>query len=322
MKKRLGILLLVLVLILSACGQQESRNTGNKDDDKIKIVASFFPAADLASKIGGEKVTVKNLTQSGSAHGFEPSVGDMKEIVQADLLIINGAGFETWVDKVKAANPNLDIIEISKGIELIPAELGHVHEDEETSEHGEEDQHDEEGHGLYDPHTWLSIKNLDKMAQNIYNKLSDIDADNEEYYNNNFESVKIRVDEIMDKYVSKINKYKGKSIVVPHEGFAYLVNELGIEQIGLEGINSDSEPTLTKIAEISEIMKEKEIETVFYDFGKSDKAAQTIANEIKGKVKPISTLEVITDEDVKAGKDLFTLIEMNLQNILDSFEGK
>ncbi len=160
------------------------------------------------------------------------------------------------------------------------------------------------------------------MAENIYTKLAKIDSKNKDAYEMNYKNLENKLNELEDKYNDAFEKHKGKSIIVPHEAFAYLVRDLGIKQIGLEGINSDSEPTLTKIAEVSKIMKDNNITTVFYDLGKSDKAAQTIAKETGAKVKAISTLEVITDQDIKEGKDLLSLMEMNLQNILDSFEGK
>lgn len=362
MKKKIIGLMLAFVMVLAACGQSVSKNTNvdskqEKSAKKINIVASFFPIADLSEKIGGEKVEVKNLIKNGSAHGFEPSVGDMKDIVAADLLIVNGAGFEGWVDKVKASNPELNILDLSEGIDLIQNEDDHDHHDEEAhdhdheekeeahehdhheekeeihdhtdkdkvevDEHGHEDEHEgHHHHGPNDPHIWLSLKNLGKMSENIYNKLSEIDSDNKDYYKENLSKVEEKIKELEDKYVVSFDKYKGKSIIVPHEAFAYLVRDLGIEQIALEGINSDSEPTLTKIAEVSELMKEKNITTVFYDYGKTDKAAQTISKETGAKVKPISTLEVIGDEEIKEGKDLFSLMEMNLKNILDSFEEK
>lgn len=343
MKRKLMMVMLAFVMIFTACANGNSKTTKNdktektskvekvesNNDKKVKIVASFFPIADLSEKIGGDKVEVKNLVKNGSAHGFEPSVGDMKDIVGADVVIINGAGFESWVEKVKQSNPNLPILDLSEGLDLIKNDgdhdHNHDHDDakvEKDHDHDHDDAEHSHNHGPNDPHIWMSLDNLEKMSEKIYKKLSEIDSSNEKFYKQNLDKVEKKIDELENKYKNKFEKHKGKSIIVPHEAFAYLVKELEINQIGLEGINSDSEPTITKIAEVSEIMKKKNISTVFYDYGKSDKAAQTIAKETGAKVKPISTLEVITDEEVQKGNDLFNLVEMNLKNILDSFEGK
>ncbi|MDO5027130.1 MAG: zinc ABC transporter substrate-binding protein, partial [Tissierellia bacterium] len=195
-------------------------------------------------------------------------------------------------------------------------------EDHDEKEHEGDHGHEGHKHGPNDPHLWLSLTNLEKMAKSIYENLAKIDSKNELSYKENYHLLQEKFEGLEVKFKEAFSKHQGKAIIVPHEAFAYLSQEFGFEQIGLEGINSDSEPTLTKIAEISKIMKEKNITTVFYDLGKSDKAAQTIAKETGANVKAISTLEVLSDEDQKEARDLLSLMEMNLQNILDSFEGK
>lgn len=360
-KSKLMAFMLALVLILSACagGNSNTKGTDGKEKavdkkeevttkkdsgEKIKVVASFYPVADLFKKVGGDKVEVINLTQTGSAHGYEPTVDDMKKIIDSDLLAINGAGFESWVEKVTSANPDLKVVDLSAGVELIEggghdhdhdheaeeahdheAEEDHDHEAEEAHDHDHEEGHDEHAghnHGKYDPHIWLSFKNAKVMLENAYNKLVEVDPANKDYYKANFDENSKKLVELDEKYGKIFEQYKGKKFVVPHEAFGYLCKEYGVEQVGIDGINSDTEPNLTKMAEIIDAMKTNDVNTVFYEYGKSDKVAQAIASEINGKVKPISTIEVITDEDVAKGNDYFSLMEMNLNNIIDSFEEK
>lgn len=351
-KYKIVVLALALLLMFTACTKpvnNEVENAKNeetieKDDnkkvEKINVVASFYPVYDFTKKIGGDKVDVVNLTQTGSAHGYEPSFDDMKKIVDADLVVINGGGFESWVDSVKSNNPKLDIVDMSKDVDLIESDAIHAHDEHEHEddhnhdEHEHEDDHDHEeheddhdeheghNHGKYDPHTWLSLDNAGKMLETIKNKLSEKDPENKEYYQANYDTIKEKFEALDDKYEDWFEKHKGKSFVVPHKAFGYLAKDYDLKQIGIEGINSDTEPTLTRIGEIVELMKENKVNTVFYEYGKSDKVANTIAAELGGNVKPISTLEVIGQEDVDKGNDYLSLMEMNLQNILDSFEGK
>ena len=354
--KKLKVLTLVLALILmfTACAkpanndiqedqEQEKNKVDNKtsqekETNKIKVVASFYPVYDFTKKIGREKIEVINLTQTGSAHGFEPSIEDMKKIVDADLLVINGGGFESWIENVKTNNPNLDIVDMSHDVDLIESnaihgdehdhddhtEEAHDHDDhaEEAHDHDKDDDHAGHSHGKYDPHTWLSLDNAKEMLETIKEKLSEKNPENKGYYQANYDTIKEKIEAIDDKYEDLFEAHKGKSFVVPHKAFGYLAKDYDLEQIGVEGINSDTEPTLTRVGEIVDLMKEHKINTVFYEYGKSDKIAQTIAAELGGNVKPISTLEVIGQGDVDKGNDYLSLMEMNLQNILDSFEGK
>lgn len=346
MNKKIKILSLIIAMVylLSACGQvanteindaiqqeeneqsavqdEQSNEQNDKTDlnqDKIKVVAAFYPVYDLVQRVGGDRVEVINLTKSGSAHGFEPSIEDMKNIVDADMFAINGAGFESYIDGIRTNNPDLNIVDLSQGIDLLSSD-GHDHDHDD---HGhEEDSHDGHSHGPNDPHIWLSLDNAVKMMETIKDELSKLDSENQELFNKNYDENKVKFENLDSDFESKFEAYKGKSFVVPHEAFAYLTEEFGLKQVGIEGINSDSEPNIQRMAEIVDIMNKEQTKTVFYEYGKSDKVASTIAAEIGGNIKPISTLEVLNEQDLESGKDYLSLMEMNLQNILDSFEGK
>lgn len=291
MKKKIYMILLALVLVITGC-----TSSNNKDNEKINVVASFFPVYDLVKRVGGDKVEVSNLTQTGDAHSFEPGIKDMENISKSDLLAINGAGFEGWIDQIKSSQPDLQVLDLSEDLDLIEVD-GHT-----------------------DPHTWLSVKNPLLMLEKIKDKLIEIDKKNESYYNENYQKALEEFKIVENKYDQELSKYKGRAFIAPHAAFNYLLQEYDLEQVGIEGINSVNEPNAARMKEIVDIMKNKNINTVFYEYGQSDKIAQTIAEEVNGKVLPISTLEVITQKDVDNGMDYIKLLEMNLENLVTSFE--
>lgn len=291
MKKKIYMILLALVLVITGC-----TSSNNKNNEKINVVASFFPVYDLVKRVGGDKVEVSNLTQTGDAHSFEPGIKDMENISKSDLLAINGAGFEGWIDQIKSSQPDLKILDLSEGLDLIEVD-GHT-----------------------DPHTWLSVKNPQLMLEKIKDKLIEIDKKNESYYNENYQKALEEFKIVEKKYDQELSRYKGRAFIAPHAAFNYLLQEYDLEQVGIEGINSVNEPNAARMKEIVDIMKNKNINTVFYEYGQSDKIAQTIAEEVNGKVLPISTLEVITQKDVDNGMDYIKLLEMNLENLVTSFE--
>lgn len=298
MKKKLLILLLILVFVLSACTDNASENKG-----KLNIVTSFFPPYDLTSKIGGDKVNIKNITATGNAHSFEPSIKDMEDITNADLLIVNGAGFESWVEQVKQSQGDLKILSLSDSLDLIEVE-------------------DNNGDKVIDPHTWLSVENPIIMLEVIRDKLVEIDPENKDYYNENYERYHQEFISLKEEYDSKLSVYEDRAFVAPHAAFNYLVNKYSLIQVGIEGVNSVGEPNAARMKEVVEEMRSNNIKTVFYEYGQSDRIAQSIANEIGGDIKPISTLEVITQEDVDNGDDYISLLRMNLENLVYSFENQ
>ncbi|WP_311487800.1 metal ABC transporter solute-binding protein, Zn/Mn family [uncultured Helcococcus sp.] len=291
MKKKVYMILLALVLVVTGC-----TSSNNKDNEKINVVASFFPVYDLIKRVGGDKVEVNNLTQTGDAHSFEPGIKDMENISKSDLLAINGAGFEGWIDQIKSSQPDLQVLDLSEDLDLIEVD-GHT-----------------------DPHTWLSVKNPQLMLEKIKDKLIELDKKNEAYYNENYQKALEEFKTVEKKYDEELSKYKGRAFIAPHAAFNYLLQEYDLEQVGIEGINSVNEPNAARMKEIVDIMKNKNINTVFYEYGQSDKIAQTVAEEVNGKVLPISTLEVITQKDVDDGMDYIKLLEMNLENLVTSFE--
>ncbi len=358
MKKRIIALLLGLSMLLVACinnngngkveqetqeSNKETSETMPESKGSLKIVTSFFPIYDLAKGIVGDKAEVVNLTKTGSAHGFEPSVQDMEDIVKSDLLIVNGAHFESWIDKVKDENLNIltmsDFVDVKKAEDDHDHDHEHKHEDdhdhdhehkhEDDHDHDHEDDHDHDhehehdhDHGGVDPHFWTNPANARKMLKAIKDKIVEIDSENKEFYEKNYEELDKKFDQLASEYDEALKKYNGKHIVVPHKAFSYIFDPYNIEQIAMAGINSTDDPNTGRIAEIIKEMKENNIKTVFYEYGHSDKVAQTIANEVNGTVKPITTLEVINEEDINKGETLVSLMKMNIDNIVEYFEGK
>lgn len=116
MKKRLLSFLLVLCMVLFAgCSNYTKKSSG-----KPVIYTSFFPVHDLVKMIAGDTVEVRTfMPVDKEPHLWEPSAKDMKKLADADLLVVNGANMEHWVDKVHENLPNLDILKLSDSVELI-----------------------------------------------------------------------------------------------------------------------------------------------------------------------------------------------------------
>jgi len=135
-------LALIGSLLLSACGRPQQTLA----EDKINVVASFYPLYDFATKIGGEHVNVINLVPTGvEPHDWSPKSRDMQNITQSDLFFYLGAGFEGWVDdtlKSIKKDAKVTVVEAGQGVELIAAAGdGHDHG------HGSEAEHGHEGEG-------------------------------------------------------------------------------------------------------------------------------------------------------------------------------
>lgn len=262
--------------------------SADRKEEGLQIVTSTFVLEDLTSSIVGDKGTVSNLMTSAEqgVHGFEPAAKDINRLNEADVFVYNGAGLESWADSViETLDGEGLIVEASEGVPLI--EGGHHHHDEEGEEHESEEDH---GEGK-DPHIWMSVKHARKMARNIADAVIEKDPENEASYEANFKALDEELAALDASFRESIEGAKRREIVVSHEAYGYLAEEYGLDQIPIEGINSETEPDPKAMKEIIDRMKEKGIQTIFTEPNEDDKIAQTVAGETGAKVESLDPLE-------------------------------
>ncbi len=107
-----GIIAIIVIIPLLSFGLWNSDSTilFEKAEGKSKIVAiaSFYPLYEFTKEVGGDKVDVSLLVPHGAEpHDWAPTIKDIQKIHQADLIIINGNGFENWVDKISSSQVSI-----------------------------------------------------------------------------------------------------------------------------------------------------------------------------------------------------------------------
>ncbi|MDY6065919.1 MAG: zinc ABC transporter substrate-binding protein [Finegoldia sp.] len=301
--------------------QKEETAQDQKNSEKKTVYTSFYPMEYMTSRIAGDRLNVIGLMPTGmEVHDWEPAAKDVADLTKANLLVINGLELEGWLDDVQGELKDTKIVDTSESIDLIEADHDHEEgEDEHHEEEAKEEDHDEHEHdhhhGKYDPHVWISPKQARVQAKNIYDAIVEMDPDNKDAYTENYQALDKELEEIDKAYEKELAAKENKYIIVPHEAFGYLARDYGLEQVPMEGINSESEPDLNKMKELTDLAKEKNIKTVFYEAGGSDKAAQTLAGEIGGQAAPISTMESKTQDVIDGKDDYIKMLKDNLENI-------
>lgn len=298
-----SILLLGAALLLSGCGNNAA-NTQNQSSEstsgsvkKLTVYTSFYPMYDFTKKIGGDKINLTNLVPAGTEpHDWEPTPSDIANLEKADVLIYNGAGMESWMDKVLKSlnNQKLTTVEASKGLNLLK-------------------NPDKSENLTNDPHVWLNPMLAKQEMGAIKNALANADPANKEYYEKNYADNATHLDLLDLEYKSTVAKFSKKDIVVAHQAFGYLCNAYGLNQVAIEGLVADSEPSPARMAEIVKFVQEKKIKTIFFEELVSPKVAQTIAQETGATTAILNPIEGLTESDQKAGKDYFSVMWDNLE---------
>lgn len=299
-KKIIAILCLVVTLsiaVLSGCTTKTSIGKSSGNYSKISVYTSFYPMYDFAKKIGGDKINLTNLIPAGTEpHEWEPAPTDIANLENANVLIYNGAGMETWTDKVLKTlnNKKLIAVEASKDIKL----LDNTDKDEDLQ---------------YDPHVWLNPMLAKKQTEAIKNAFVTADPSNKVYYEKNYTDIATKFDELDKEYKDAISKFTKKDIIVAHKAFGYISDAYGLRQVAIEGLNADSEPSPARMAEIMKFAKENNVKYIFFETLISPKVAEAIAKEAGAKTEALNPLEGLEEKDIQAGKDYFSVMRENLE---------
>ncbi len=308
MKKALAICLSTLFLLTSCGGQKADTQTADND---MTVVTSFYPVYVLALNVtdGVEGVTVKNMAQpqTGCLHDYELTTADMKLLENADVLLVNGLGMESFLDDAVAQYPELYIGDTSKGSNILVTS-GHTHHDDETKQHEEAEEN---------PHIWLDPANAVKQTEAIRDALMQADPTHAAQYQENTQKFAESMKEVLQDAVD-LTAAEGTKVAIFHEGFDYLA-EVCVMDVGV-AIDTDEneEPSAKELAEAAETIQKENI-TLFLaadDTGK--KYAEMLAKETaKNGESQILLLDPLTSGAMD--KEAYRLgMEKNLKMLADA----
>lgn len=290
--------LLCCLILLSACSKADAAKSG--EGDVFRVVTSFYPMYLLTINVtmGAEGVTVVNMTepQTGCLHDYELSHADMKALDKADLFIINGAGMESFLDKVRNSYPELAVVEASKGIPLIT--------DEDTGE--------------VNPHVWLSISNAILEVENIREALIEADPGNADRYRANAEAYVKKLEEQKDRMHAKLKELSRRNIVTFHEAFPYFAQEFGLNIVSVVEREPGTEPGASELAETIDLIKKLDVAAIFVEPQYSPKAAATIAAETGVIVRSLDPL--VTGPKDASPDSYINTMEQNLSVLLEALK--
>ncbi|OUZ11363.1 hypothetical protein BHE97_05885 [Aeromicrobium sp. PE09-221] len=331
-RSALPALLTASALTFAACG------TDNPADDSVSVVASFYPAQYLAERVGGDLVEVSTLTSPGvEAHDLELTARQIGELRDADVLVYL-EHFQTAVDQAvgQADRDAATTVDLAAGVDLLDAsEDDHSHEEDghedhdhgaddhsheedghEDHDHGaddhshEEDGHEDHDHGGVDPHLWLDPTNLEPAATAIADALSDADPDNADTYQANADELIADLETLDEEFETGLAQCERREFVTSHAAFSYLAHAYDLTQVPIAGIDPGAEPSSAQLAEITDLVQEEGITTIFTETLASPALAETIARETGARTATLDPIEGLTDETADA--DYLSLMRDNL----------
>ena len=263
-----GVLLIFcLALLIQACEQ-----ASDKPDNRLTILTTIPPLYSFTKNIAGDIANVENLLPNGAEpHDYSFGPSDIKKVSKAQVIVKNGLGLESWLDKLlvsagenaAAMGQEFFVVDASSGVDVIDA----------------------------DPHIWLSPLKAVAQIINIRDALIRVDKMNAETYSRNAAIYIDRLMKLHNEIADVVSKFKRKEFVAFHSAFKYFANDYGLDQVAVIQESPGIASSPTGIAEVMDIIRERDIKVIFSEPGSSHKIVNLIADDLDLEVYDLDTLE-------------------------------
>lgn len=276
------------------------------DGEGVQVAAGFFPIAEAAEIVGGDRVEVENLTPAGSdPHDVELASDEVDLILDADLLLYLGGGFQPGVEELagRRDGPSVDLLD---GVETI--EGG-------SDEHEGDDEH--EGEEI-DPHVWLDPLRYAALVERVGEALADVDPEAAATYEASADAHAEEIRALDERFAGRLAACERDLLVVSHAAFGYLADRYDLRQEAITGISPESEPDPRRLAELTDLVRSEGVTTVFTETLVSPEVAETLAREAGVGTAVLNPLEGLTEEERAAGETYLSVMESNLETIAEA----
>ncbi len=253
MKKVVLVAALALVACLCVGCAASAPSSGQTGD--FTIVTSFYPMYLLTQNVVGDipGVTVHNMAAPdvGCLHDYQLLPADLRALESADALVINGAGMESFLDKVREVYPSLPVIEASAGIALLDN----------------------------NPHVWVDPRNAAIEVKNIAQGLAALLPAQEKRLAENSDAYRAVLEQLYARMVVALDGITQRDIVTFHEAFPYFAAAFSLRIAAVIEREPGTEPSTRELAEIVDTVKASGVRALFAEPQYADRAAEVIARE-------------------------------------------
>ena len=268
-----------LALAASGCGGG-GESAGS--DDRMQVVAGFYPLAYAAEEVAGNRAEVTNLTPAGAEpHDVELSPRDVERTRSADLVLYAGGGFQPALEEA-ADGAEGAAIDVLDGLDL-----------------REED-------GEADPHVWLDPVRFAQVVERIGAELGDEAPARQ---------LASQLRALDGEYREGLADCDRHELVTAHDAFGYLADRYGLEVIPIAGLAPEVEPTPRDLEEIVNLVEDRGVTTVFVEPLLSPEIGETVAREAGVATAVLNPLEGLTEEELARGENYLSVMRANLETL-------
>ncbi len=245
--------------------------------DLLPVVASFSILGDLTRSVGGEHVQVFSLVGPlADAHVYQPTPDDVKKLARARLVVVNGLGFEGWIDRlIHSSGYRGPIVVASKGVKALRKEAAPAGK-HRTHDHATE----------VDPHAWQDLAQARHYVDNIATALAQVDPANTASYQANAAALKQQIDALDAEIRSSLGKLptERRVVVSSHDAFGYFARAYGIRFIAPVGVSTDAQPSAAAVGAIIRQIRRERIPAMFIENVSDPRLLERISAESGARI--------------------------------------
>ncbi len=274
---------------------------------ELNIFACEPEYAALAQELVGDEATIYSATTAyQDPHFIQARPSLISKMRRADLVVCAGADLEIgWLPMLQAKSNNRDVQSVDKG--LFYASDHVVNLDIPVTV----DRSMGDVHSLGNPHVHLDPERIAQLAKALTNKLSQLDSDNSEIYQNNLADFLTRWQQATVEWQSQAQALKGLKVIAYHSSFRYLFEFLGMQQVGDLEPKPGLPPTTSHLMTVLDIVEKQQVKLVVYT-GYQDKKA---ASWLQEKTNINSVQLPYTVGGNEQASDLFSMMTQHINLI-------
>jgi len=250
-------------------------------DDKLKVVTTFTVIADMAANVAGDAAEVVSITKPGAEiHGYQPTPGDLRRAVDADLILWNGLNLELWFEQFLSNLGDIPSVTVSDGIEPIAIASGSYQ-------------------GKTNPHAWIGADAAMVYVDNIAAAMADADPDNAAIYTANAAAYKAEIEGVLAPLRAQLSEVEqDKRWLVTCEGaFSYLARDFGLQELYLWPMNTDAVGTPQQVRAVIDGVRANDIPVVFCESTVNTAPAEQVARETGAKYGGVLFVDSLSEPD-------------------------
>lgn len=262
------------------------------------MVTAIYPVQEAVERVGGDRVSVTNLTPPGvEPHDLELAPQAVADIQSADVVFYLGGGFQPAV--ADAANEaEGSVVDLLAGLHPVVPDASAAEADLTV-----------------DPHVWLDPTRYRALVAEVEQALTEADPAGAATFASNAASYDAELGALAGAFEAGLAHCERRTLVTNHAAFGYLAAAYGLSQEPISGLAPDAEPSAQRLAELRELVQADHVTTVFTEDLVSPAVAETLANEAGVSTEVLHTLEGLSQDEQAAGADYGSQMRENLRRL-------